>query len=189
MDEKTGRLAHRTRAALFAAGLLALTGCTSGATTAPSTPTASAPASATAPTPNASASIAAALAAEEAALPMPSDRIADWAATSVPQPGDGGALASFHGWTGQTNGPRTSSEFSSLPAGSYQVSFACRGDSVLQVDLSSSEGNAVASAICTDETFVIPVTTTSPGLKVALALSDDGAPTVWATSFVAAPGT
>ncbi len=188
MDEMTRRLSHPTRAALLTIGILAVTGCTDGADPATtSTPPASPSRPAAAPTPDTSASIAAALAADEAALPMPSDRIAAWAAESVPQPGEGGAAAGFHGWISQTNGPRTSSEFSSLPTGTYEVVLACRGDSVLQADLATSDGNAVASALCTDERVAIPVATASAGLRLTLTLDENGAPTTWAASFTATP--
>jgi hypothetical protein len=189
MDETTGRLSHLTRAAALTIALLAVSGCTDGTDPAAMTPTTSPSVPIAAPTPDASASIAAALAADEAALPMPSDQIAEWAAASVPQPGEGGAAASFHGWISRTNGPSTSTEYSSLPAGSYEVVLACRGDSALQADFSSTDGTAVASAQCTGGSLTIPLTTPSPGLKMSLTLPEGGTPTVWAASFTATPAT
>ncbi len=189
MDETIRRLGHPIRVTALMIGLIAMTGCTNGTIPDANLPTTSTSASQAAPTPDVSASIAAALAADEAALPMPVDRIAAWAEASVPQPGEGGAAASFHGWISQTNGPRTSSQFSTLPAGTYSVAFACRGDSDLQADLTDTDGTVLSSTSCTNGILTIPATTQTPGLRISLALDEDGAPTTWAASFTATPAT
>lgn len=171
-----------------AVGFVALTGCTGEAAPSPAvSPDAVVPSAA--PTPGASASIEAALDADRAALPLSENRIGEWADAAVAATDEESIEAVFRGWISQTNGPSFVAEYSTLDSGSYEIVFACRGDSTLTVEYTTSDLTPVGTARCSDSTVATSVTTPSAGLRAQLRLDGDGSPTVWAASFRATPET
>ena len=76
-----------------------------------------------------------------------------------------------------------------LDPGSYEIVFACRGDSTLTVEYTTSDLTPVGTASCSDNTVTTSVATPSTGLRAQLRLDDGGAPTVWAAAFHATPET
>ncbi|WP_153302267.1 MULTISPECIES: hypothetical protein [Microbacterium] len=172
-----------TRAA--AVGLIlmagvALAGCSgepSGSGEGSPSPSASASSPTPTPTPDAEA--------DEALLPVPVEEIADWAKTAVAGGDADGYVFGFSGWMSENSSAHDVTSFTSLPPGSYQAQFACRGDGTITLVTSElDEGDPTEPVVCANETIAFDVTNARTGIRFALAL--EGAPTVHALSLVEA---
>ena len=160
---------------------VALAGCTgepSGSAEESPSPSASASSPASTATPDASS--------DEALLPVEVDEIAAWAKTAVPGPDADGYVFGYSGWMSENSSANDVTTFTSLPAGSYQAQFACRGDGTVTLVTSElDEGDPSEPIVCTNETIAFDVTTARTGVRFELAL--EGAPTVHALSLVTTP--
>lgn len=156
---------------------VALAGCTgepSGSAEESPSPSASASSPAPSATPDAEG--------DEGLLPVPVEEIADWAKTAVPGGDADGYVFGFSGWMSENSSANDVTTFTSLPAGSYQAQFACRGDGTITLVTSElDEGARSEPIVCTNETIAFDVTTARTGVRFELAL--EGAPTVHAMSL------
>lgn len=142
-------------------------------------PSPSASASSPTPTPTPDAE------ADEALLPVPVEDIADWAKTAVPGPDADGYVFGFSGWMSENSSAHDVTSFTSLPPGSYQAQFACRGDGTITLATSELDEEPISEPIvCANETIAFDVTNARTGVRFELAL--EGAPTVNAVSLVEA---
>ena len=103
-----------------------------------------------------------------------------WAAGTVPTSGaDGFILAQNGQFQGDAPGS-FSLTASTLPAGSYSVYLACRGDADTTVTLSANnDAGTTLTSGCSDLSSGITFSTTSDGTEFTL-LSDSEAPVEWA---------
>ncbi|QYF73128.1 hypothetical protein [Cryobacterium sp. PAMC25264] len=137
------------------------------------------------PEPTASAPDASSASPAVTATPTPTAFIdpaetAAWAAGAVPTSGsDGFKLAQNGRFQGDAPGS-FSLTASTLPAGSYSVYLACRGDADTTVTLSANNdvGTTLTSG-CSDVSSGMTFSTTSDGTEFTL-LSDSEAPVEWA---------
>ncbi|WP_341955826.1 hypothetical protein [Microbacterium sp. LWH13-1.2] len=139
------------------------------------------------PSPSASASSPAPIAtpdaeADEALLPVAVEEIADWAKTAVPSGDADGYVFGFSGWMSENSSAHDVTSFTSLPPGSYQAQFACRGDGTITLVTSElDEEEPAEPVVCANETIAFDVTNARTGIRFALVL--EGAPTVHALSL------
>lgn len=119
---------------------------------------------------------------DEEQLPLPVDEIAAWAETAVPRPSDANRTGALSGWLSQNTSAQQTSEFSSLPAGTYQAQVACRGDGTITVAVSAIDSASPGDPVtCDNSTIAFDVTIDQPGMTVTLNLT--GAPTIYALSL------
>ncbi|MDR6167224.1 hypothetical protein QE367_001428 [Microbacterium paludicola] len=156
--------------------VLTLTGCTGPVADGEATEPPASAGSTPSPTPTSDART------DEQQLPLPVDEIADWAKTAVPRSSDTAVMGTLSGWLSEHTSPRQTSQFSSLPAGTYQAQVACRGGGTITVTAgpidSASSGDPVT---CDNSTIAFDVTIEQPGVSVTMDLVGD--PTVYALSL------
>lgn len=166
----------------MAAGLVTLSGCVAGSEVAE--PPAPSPSSAT-PTPDPTAAAIAAAAADEKLLPMPVEDIRDWAEAAVPGTDTEGHQSTYSGWLSQNSSRHQTNTDHTIDAGTYQVQIACRGDGTLTVSVHPIDAEPEAEpVVCQNSTIAFDAATATPGLVSELSV--DGAPTIYALSFVRA---
>lgn len=161
---------------------VALAGCTGGPTDAEGTATPTPSVAVGPPTPTITLGTTAQSEADAARLPIPIDEIGAWSETAVPDPDAPGWAFGLSGWLGESSGHQRST-MQSLEPGAYQAHIACRGEGAVTATIGEADGEGdAATAVCTDGTIAVDVTTTRTGLQVLLDL--EGAPSVYAVSLL-----
>ena len=161
---------------------VALAGCTGEPTDAEGTATPTPSVTVGPPTPTITPGTTAQSEADAARLPIPIDEIGEWSETAVPDPDAPGWAFGLSGWLGESSAHQRST-MQSLESGAYQAHIACRGEGAVTVTIGEADGEGdAATAVCTNGTIAIDVTTTRTGLQVLLDL--EGAPSVYAVSFL-----
>ncbi len=119
---------------------------------------------------------------DEEQLPLPVDEIADWAETAVPRSSDTTGMGTLSGWLSQHTSAHQTSQFSSLPAGTYQAQVACRGAGTITVTAGPVDGASPSEPVtCENSTIAFDVTIDQPGMSVTMDLAGD--PTIYALTF------
>lgn len=103
----------------------------------------------------------------------------------MPGPEAEGYQVRYSGWLSEHSSRNLTNTDRTIDAGTYQVQLSCRGEGTITVSVHPLEVAGGQPVACHNSTIAFAASTPTPGIVSEFSL--DGAPTVYAMSFVLLP--